>query len=72
MPSTSAKVTIGSSSKQGTVISTVNLRQGAGTNTKTLTTLSKNTNVTILEGVRTSNLFGSSWLSNPYWYKVNV
>ena len=70
MPSTSAKVTIGSSSKQGTVISTVNLRQGAGTNTKTLTTLSKNTNVTILEGVRTSNLFGSSWLSNPYWYKV--
>ena len=70
MPSTSAKVTIGSSSKQGTVISTVNLRQGAGTNTNTLTTLSKNTNVTILEGVRTSNLFGSSWLSNPYWYKV--
>ena len=65
MPSTSAKVTIGSSSKQGTVISTVNLRQGAGTNTNTLTTLSKNTNVTILEGVRTSNLFGSSWLSNP-------
>ena len=70
MPSTSAKVTIGSSSKQGTVISTVNLRQGAGTNTNTLTTLSKNTNVTILEGVRTSNLFGSSWLSNPYWYKA--
>lgn len=72
MPSESATVRLGNSSKTGVVISAVNLRKGASTGYKTLLTLAKGDIVTVTKGVLTDASFGSGWLSNPYWYKVTA
>ena len=72
MPSETAQITLGNSTKNGYVTSTVNLRKGPSTNDSTLTTLSKNTRVTIQKEVMTDINFCVAWLSNPYWYKVKV
>lgn len=73
MPSENNAVILGNSStKTGTAISAVNLRQGPSTGYKTVVSLSKGDVVTVTEGVMTDIQFGTKWLSNPYWYKVSV
>lgn len=72
MPDEKAAVTLGNATKSGEIISAVNVRKGPATSYKKIVTLAKGDTVTVSKGVMTTADFGSSWLSNPYWYYVTV
>ena len=73
MPNENNQVKLGAgATKSGTVSSTVNMRKGPSTEYDNLITLSKGDAVTVTSGVMTDITFGIKWLSNPYWYKINV
>lgn len=73
MPGDNTTVTMGKSGdKTGVITSNVNLRQGPSTGYSSLTKLSKDDVVTIKENVLTDRNYSVSWLSNPYWTKVDV
>ena len=73
LPNQSNQVKLGNStSKTGTVSSSVNMRKGPGTENENIITLSKGDAVTVTGGVMTTASFGTRWLSNPYWYKISV
>lgn len=65
-------VTLGTGTKTGSVISSVNMRKGAGTAYDKVITLSAGDKVTVIGGIMTTVPFGTRWLSNPYWYQVSV
>lgn len=71
MPDESNNIKIGSGYyKNGVISSTVNVRKGASTESDIKTSLSKGTSVVVQKGILTNVDFGSKWLSNPYWYKI--
>lgn len=72
MPDEKATVTLGNATKSGEIISAVNVRKGPATSYKKVVTLAKGDKVTVSKGVMTTADFGSSWLSNPYWYYVTL
>lgn len=72
MPNETNIVRLGNTTKSGSTIASVNLRKGPSTGYKTLVTLSKGDAVKVNGGVMTDVLYGTQWLSNPYWYKVSV
>lgn len=73
MPNKSTTVLLGAkTSKTGKILSTVNVRKSPSTNDSVLITLNKNDTVTVLKGVVSNATFGSRWLSNPYWYQIQV
>lgn len=72
MPTENATITLGNQTKNGSVVSNVNLRKGPSTKYKTLTTLNKDDRVIVQKGMMTDMGFCVTWLNNPYWYQVQV
>lgn len=73
MPSDGNTITLGyNASKYARVTSAVNVRKGPSTEYSTVVTLDKNDAVTVTGGVVTNVAFGTRWLNNPYWYKINI
>ncbi len=56
--------------KNGVISSSVNVRKSPTTESDVKTTLEKGTSIVVQNGVMTNVGFGTKWLSNPYWYKI--
>lgn len=56
--------------KNGIITSSVNVRKSASTEADVKTTLAQGDAVIVQTGVMTNVGFGTKWLSNPYWYKI--
>ena len=72
MPAEGNRISYGNTSTQGTVASSVNVRNQANTTGQIVTTLKQGDIVTVHAGVMTNLQFDSKWLSNPYWYKISI
>ncbi len=70
MPDKTASVAFNKDVKTGVTLQSVNVRDRASLSSVTQTTLKAGTEVTILDGVIDASPYQYSFLSNPYWYKV--
>lgn len=73
MPEANNTILLGSNAvKSAHVTSGVNIRKGPSTEYETVITLAANDVISVSGGVMTYVDFGTRWLNNPYWYKINV